>query len=152
MYNFSDAYASAVSLIVAGLLIFILMPLCSIKDKKNRKSLIIFGIIGGSIITFIGMGDLVELKNPNLEVYIGEYVDYDVSGKNAVGEYTFDSHRKEDFKLYFQAQNFLDIWGNKPELGKWYEIHYLADSTYRTIVKVEEVPPPDYYKESSKTE
>jgi hypothetical protein len=42
--------------------------------------------------------------------------------------------------------------GETPEYGKWYAIYYLPDSVLQTVVKVEEVSPPDYYKKSSKTE
>lgn len=152
MYNFDSVYSSAWFIIITGIVIAILMPLYAIKDKKNRMSLIIFGIIGSIICISIGINDLNEIKNPKVEIYIGEYIDYDVSGQNSVGEYVFDNHDENDLKAVFRAAELANVLGGTPEYGKWYEIHYLPDNTYRAPVKVEEVAPPDYYKESSKTE
>jgi len=152
MYNFDSVYSTAWFIIITGIVIAILMPLYAIKDKKNRMSLIIFGVIGSIICISIGINDLNEIKNPEIEIYIGEYIDYDVSGQNSVGEYVFDNHDENDLKAVFRSEIFRSVFGEIPEKGKWYEIHYLPDTTYRTPVKIEEVSPPDYYKESSETE
>lgn len=151
MFNFTDVYSDARFFIVMGIIIMIAMPLFS-KNDKNRTSVTIFAIIAGIILVCFGINNLKEAENPKIEVYIGEYIDYSKSGKNSVGEYTFDSHIEGELKIVFRAAQLANVFGGTPEYGKWYAIYYLPDSVLQNVVKVEEVSPPDYYKESSKTE
>ena len=148
MLNFIDVYSDALFFIIIGIIIIIVMPLCSKKDK-NRISVTIFAIIAGITLVCFGVNNLKTIENPDIKVYIGEYVDYSKSGKNSIGEYTFDSHIEGELKIVFRAAQLANVMGGTPEYGKWYAIYYLPDSILQNVVKVEEISPPDYYKESS---
>lgn len=120
------------------------------KEEEDRKSWLIGGICMCIFFFGFGISDIIAAKNPDIEIYIGEYIETDSMGTGSTRKTYcfFDAHNGSLQESFISAdiEYFLI-----PEKGKWYEIHYLPDTTYRTPVKVEEVSPPEYYEESSET-
>ena len=118
------------------------------KEEEDRKSWLIGGICFCIICFGFALSDINAVQKPDIQIFVGEYIKTDSSGTGSTrATYCFfdahDGSLKENFTSA-DIEYFLI-----PEKDKWYEIHYIANSTQKAVVKVIEIEPPEYVEETN---
>lgn len=114
-----------------------------IKHDEDKISYLVAGICFCVFFCGFGIADYNAAKSPDIEIYVGEYIEHHTAGTGSNQRTTcvFDSH-DGSLKRSFHVEDieyFLI-----PEKGKWYEIHYVANSNHEAVVKIDETEPPEY--------
>ena len=154
MLNFSNVFNGphvfAMLLLPCAFLLFSVFE----KNKTSKVTLLIIAVI--SFVFCVGWRiEVVEyMKDPEIAIFSGEYVDTYMSGTGASSRSYYIFVNSEGEKKGFTKEGIKTANDNTyPIKGKWYTIAYAVDGPVsEIIINVEEIEPPENSKESSETE
>ena len=146
MYDFSCIYIEAYRCFfigIVGALLFILATLK--KDKVTKYSGLLIGFLIAIVMICTGFDYLKILENPNIETYVGQYVDIWQAGYKASAERNcvfYDSEGMEKSFDYYELNSILGD-SNYMKKGCWYTIYYITDKDMPSfVVGVKEMDSP----------
>lgn len=147
MYDYNGIQNDYMFYFVFGIFIFIFSLYRGfVKEPEYKVTCTIIGVCFLLFFGGVGVYDVIATKEPDVEIYIGEYVGEITAGVGAQKrtECIFDSHNNSHKKTF----NIEDVkYFLTPEKGKWYEIYYVTNSSEQVPVKMVETRPPEYVEE-----
>ena len=113
------------------------------KSEENKISWLVCGIFFFIFFGSFGIAEINAAINPEIEFFTGEFYEKKTTGSGSTQDTRccFNPHDGSS-KLGFNAADIEYFL--VPEKGKWYEIHYVKNSTQRAVVNVIEIETPKY--------